>query len=80
MRKAFTLIELLAVIAVVSLLMAISLPALRRARQQGDETVCKSKLRQLALLLKTYTNDHDGLFPDPSYIYHSPESFSRKNW
>ena len=80
MRKAFTLIELLVVIAVVSLLMAISLPALRRVRQQGDETVCKSKLRQLAVVLKTYTNDHDGLFPDPKHIYHSAESFDRKQW
>jgi len=80
MKKAFTLVELLVVIAVISLLMAIIVPVLHRVRQQGDETVCKSKLRQLALILKNYTNDNDSLFPHPSYIYHSPASFSRKNW
>ena len=80
MRKAFTLIELLVVIAVIGLLMAISVPVLRRARQQGDETVCKSHLRQLALILKTYTGDHDNLFPDPRFIYHSAESFDPEKW
>jgi len=80
MRKAFTLIELLVVIAVISLLMATSVPVLRRARQQGDETVCKSHLRQLALILKTYTGDHDNLFPDPRFIYHSAESFDPEKW
>jgi len=42
MKKAFTLVELLVVIAVISLLMAIIVPVLHRVRQQGDETVCKS--------------------------------------
>jgi prepilin-type N-terminal cleavage/methylation domain-containing protein len=78
MRKAFTLIELLVVIAIISVLMAIGLPVARRVREQGAETVCRSNLRQMALILKTYANDHDGFFPDPQYIYHSEESFSNR--
>jgi len=31
----------------------------------------------MAMILKAYTNDHDGLFPNPTYIYHSRESFRR---
>jgi len=80
MKKAFTLVELLVVIAVISLLMAIIVPALHRVRQQGAETVCKSKLRQLAFIMKTYTNDHDSQFPDPRFIYHSAESFDPVRW
>ena len=78
MKKAFTLVELLVVIAIISVLMAISLPVVRRVREQGAETVCRSNLRQMALILKTYANDHDGFFPDPQYIYHSKESFSNQ--
>ena len=80
MRKAFTLIELLVVIGIIALLLAISVPALRYARDQGGETVCRSNLRQLAIILRTYTSEHDNLFPDARYIYHSPESFDRRNW
>ncbi len=76
MKQAFTLIELLVVIAIISILMALSLPVLRRVREQGAETVCKSNLRQMALILKTYGGDHDGLFPETSTIYHSSASFA----
>jgi len=80
MRKAFTLIELLVVIGIIALLLAIGIPAMRRVREQGRETVCRSNLRQLAIILRTYTNEHDNLFPNPSYIYHSPASFDRDKW
>ena len=72
MRRAFTLIELLVVIAIISLLVGLSLPVMRRVREQGYEAVCRSKLRQMAMAVKTYGSNNDNLFPDPSYIYHSP--------
>ena len=65
MKRAFTLIELLVVITIISVLMAMTLPALRRARLQVWETECKANLRQMAIGLKTYTNEQDGLFPNP---------------
>ena len=61
--KAFTLIELLVVISVMGLLMAILLPALARARQQGKSVVCLSNLRQLALAAQCYANNFDGFYP-----------------
>ena len=70
----FTLIELLVVIAIIALLMAIGLPALGLARRYAAETVCRSNLQQMTVILKTYCNDHDNLFPDPSYLYHSRKS------
>jgi prepilin-type N-terminal cleavage/methylation domain-containing protein len=78
MKKAFTLIELLVVIAILSLLMALGLPVMRRVREQGDETVCKSKLRQMALFLKSYAGDNDGLFPTPWSLYHAGKSYWHK--
>ncbi len=81
MKKAFTLVELLVVVAIISLLLALGLPVMRRVREQGAETVCRSHLRQMNVILKTYTNSHDGVFPSPRYIYHSRESFNdEKIW
>ncbi len=80
MKKAFTLIELLVVIGIIALLLAIILPGLRYAREMGRETVCRSNLRQLAIILNTYTGVNASHFPDPSHIYHSSESFDRSKW
>ncbi len=75
MKRAFTLIELLVVIAIIAVLIALSLPVTRLVRELGHETVCRSNLHQMTVMLKTYCNDHDDLFPHPTYIYHSRESF-----
>jgi prepilin-type N-terminal cleavage/methylation domain-containing protein/prepilin-type processing-associated H-X9-DG protein len=58
--KGFTLIELLVVIAIVALLMAIMVPALRSAREQGQRVVCLSNLKQLTLAWTAYADEHDG--------------------
>jgi prepilin-type N-terminal cleavage/methylation domain-containing protein len=62
-KKAFTLIELLVVISIVSLLIAILLPALQSARDASRAVACKSNLRQLGVCYHVYTNDYDGILP-----------------
>jgi prepilin-type N-terminal cleavage/methylation domain-containing protein/prepilin-type processing-associated H-X9-DG protein len=58
--KAFTLIELLVVIAVIALLLALLIPVLRSAREQGQRAVCLSNLKQLTLAWLAYADEHDG--------------------
>jgi prepilin-type N-terminal cleavage/methylation domain-containing protein/prepilin-type processing-associated H-X9-DG protein len=57
---AFTLIELLVVISVITLLMALLLPALERSRKQARAVVCRANLRQWGILLKSYTGTSEG--------------------
>ena len=57
--KGFTLIELLVVIAIIALLMAILVPVLRSAREQGHRVVCLSNLKQLTLAWIAYADDND---------------------
>jgi len=56
----FTLIELLVVIAIIALLMAILIPALTRAREQGKRAACIHNLKGLVLAWLMYTDDNDG--------------------
>ena len=59
-KSAFTLIELLVVIAIIALLMAILMPALERAREQGIRIICMNNLRQLLLAWNFYADSNDG--------------------
>jgi prepilin-type N-terminal cleavage/methylation domain-containing protein len=61
---AFTLIELLVVIAVIAVLMAILLPVIRRAREQGRATVCQANLHQWGVLFATLAQTNDGRLRD----------------
>ena len=54
-RKAFTLIELLAVIAIIALL----LPTLSRAKSPSKSAHCQSNLHQLGIALASYLNDNE---------------------
>ena len=62
-KNAFTLLELLVVVAVIALLLAILLPALTAARQAGEATVCGTQLYQLAQGSLTYSQDNDDYMP-----------------
>lgn len=62
---AFTLIELLVVITIIALLIAMLLPALAHARDAAVITRCQSNLRQIAVAMITYENDHGRMPPSP---------------
>lgn len=59
---AFTLIELLIVIATVAVLVAVLLPCLRIARATAKRMACSSRLRQIGTAWFLYLNDSSGRF------------------
>ncbi|MCK4887584.1 MAG: type II secretion system protein [Planctomycetes bacterium] len=61
--RAFTLVELLVVISIISLLMAILMPTLSKVRRQSRAVKCLVNLHQWGLIWQMYTQDNDSYFP-----------------
>jgi prepilin-type N-terminal cleavage/methylation domain-containing protein/prepilin-type processing-associated H-X9-DG protein len=62
-QRGFSLLELLAVMAVISVLAALLLPVVAEAREEGQRSVCLSNLRQIARAQLLYVDDWDERFP-----------------
>ncbi|HOX08608.1 MAG TPA: type II secretion system protein [Planctomycetota bacterium] len=57
-RAAFTLVELMVVIAVIGILVGLLMPAIQKMRKKANETKCKSNMRQIYLGLALYRDDY----------------------
>jgi prepilin-type N-terminal cleavage/methylation domain-containing protein/prepilin-type processing-associated H-X9-DG protein len=68
-RAAFTLIEMLIVIAIIAILIAILTPAFTSVLEKGKVTQDMNNLRQIGLATQMYLNDNDGAFflPDAKW-------------
>ena len=60
--RAFTLLELFIVVAIIILLAGLLLPALFRAKAQAQSAACKNHLRQIGLGMHMYISD-SGHYP-----------------
>ncbi len=77
--RAFTLIELLVVISIISLLIAILLPALAKARSAARNIQCAANLRQVMMGMVNYSINNDNR-PQPQVIFDSRYYFGSIDW
>ena len=66
-RDAFSLVELLVVLAVVAVLVGILMPVLGGLRLREDRLTALSQMHQIAVALAAYPGEHNGTFPGPLF-------------
>src|ERR1022692_4550219 len=76
---AFTLIELLLVIAIIAILAALMLPALSSAKAKAKRIICLNNLKQLATAWTMYYGDNNGQLASCA-PYHVPISTNSSAW
>ena len=59
MKKGFTLVELLVVITIITILVALMLPAINKAKSVGQRVACINNQKQLQMAHMTFSDDHD---------------------
>ena len=77
MRRGFTLVELLVVIAVISILMGILLPAVQQVREAARKTQCANNIRQIGLACLHF-HEARGTFP-PGVVYDPVAQIGTRN-
>src|SRR5580693_5888198 len=65
--SAFTLVELLVVIGIIATLIAILMPALKKARQAAQTAACLSNLHQITTAASAYSTDNNGYIIGEDY-------------
>ncbi len=79
-RRAITLIEMLTVIVIISLLIAIILPALNAARESSRQAACASNLRQIGLSLQSRAQADRGMLCSGAVDWQRDGSVTSIGW
>lgn len=72
LRRAFTLVEMLVVIAVIAILAGLLLPAIAKSKDKARDIQCLNNLRQLGSAVFLYAGDHDQMLPVAERVPSTP--------
>jgi len=74
-QRAFTLVEMLVVIAIIAILASLVLPTLNKAMEAARSAQCQNNLRQIGSGYSGYANDFNSFIPTCDYAFDVPFTY-----
>ena len=81
MKKAFSLVEVLVVLAIIGILLTFLLPGLGKARAQARMVQCASQMHQIGLATQMYLSDNENYYSPKKYqggVYYRDEGLRER--
>jgi len=79
-NQYFSIIEMMTVVFIILLLLTLLFPTFAKLKMNARNSICKSQMRQVGILISSYQTDHGGYLPNDDAVNDRRNYISQSDW